>query len=91
MYKIVNKKNGKLSDKIEEETLWNKPWKKREPLFLKSITTIEPVTVWFEITKYSNKKAMTIVNLVDTTWLVQYPWPVEIRYDQVGEFLARDH
>ena len=31
---------------------------------------------------------MTITNLVETMWLVRYPWPVEIKYDQGGEFLS---
>ena len=42
---------------------------------------IDPVTWWFEVTQYRDKKAMTIVNLVEATWLVRYPWPVEITYD----------
>ena len=33
---------------------------------------------------------MTIANLVETTELVQYPWPVEITYDQGGEFLGHE-
>ena len=33
---------------------------------------------------------MKIVNLVETMWLVRYPWPVEITYDQGGEFLGRE-
>ena len=32
---------------------------------------------------------MTIENLKEKTWLVRYPWPVEIMYDQEGELL--DH
>ena len=51
---------------------------------------IDPVTRWFEVTKYSDKKDMTTVNLVETTWLVRYPWPVEITYDQRGEFLGHE-
>ena len=38
--------------------------------------------------KYNGKKATTVTNLVETTWLVQYQWPVEITYDQGGEFLG---
>ena len=38
---------------------------------------IDPVTGWFEITQYNDKKAITAVNLVETKWLVQYPFPVE--------------
>ena len=33
---------------------------------------IDPVTGWFEITQYSDKKVMTTANLVETIWLVQY-------------------
>ena len=32
---------------------------------------------------------MAIENLVETTWLVQYPWRVEITYDQGREFLGQ--
>ena len=43
---------------------------------------MDPVTRWFEITQYSHNKVITIANLVETTWLFQYLWPVEIMYDQ---------
>ena len=33
---------------------------------------------------------MTIANLVETMWLVRYPWPVEITYDQGGEVPRRE-
>ena len=33
---------------------------------------------------------MMIANLVEATWLVWYPWPVEITYDLVGEFLGHE-
>ena len=49
---------------------------------------IDPITGWFEVTQYSDKKVITIANLVETTWLVCYPWPVEIPYDRGGEFLG---
>ena len=48
------------------------------------------VTGWFEITQYSNKTEMKIVNLVETKWLVRYPWPVDITYDQGREFLGHE-
>ena len=51
---------------------------------------IDPVTGWFEVTQYRNKKAMKIANLVETTWLVRYPWPVDIMYDRGGEFLGHE-
>ena len=37
--------------------------------------------------QYNDKKAITIANLVETKWLVQYPWPVEIMYDLGRQFL----
>ena len=86
---------------MAEETLWNKirvdlivPYKIhrkwKDPLISKSVTIIEPVTGWFEATQYRDKKAMTIENLVETTWLVRYPWPVEITSDRGGEFLGHE-
>ena len=44
--------------------------KGRYPIILKTVTIIDPITRWFEITQYNDKKAMTIANLVETTWLV---------------------
>ena len=55
-----------------------------EPIILKAVTITNPVTGWFEITQYNDKKAMTIENLVKTTWQVRYTWPVEITYDRGG-------
>ena len=49
---------------------------------------VDPVTGWFEVTHYNDMKDMRIANLVETTWLVRYQWPVEIMYDQGGEFLG---
>ena len=57
-------------------------------LFLKAVTMKDPLTGWFAVTQYRNNKAMTISNLVETTWLVRYPWPVDITYDQGEEFLG---
>ena len=55
-------KYSKLPAKLAEETLWNKicveligPYKilrkGKEPLILKVITRIDPVTGWFEVTQ----------------------------------------
>ena len=49
---------------------------------------IDPVTRWFKITQYNVKKATTIANLVETTWLVLYPRPAEIMYGRGGEFIG---
>ena len=92
-YKTVHKKYSKLPAKLVEETPWNKlcvdligPYKilikGKEPLILKSVTMIYPITRWLKVMQYSDKKAMNITNLVETTWLVRYPWPVEIVYDR---------
>ena len=51
---------------------------------------IYPVTGWFEVMQYRGKKEMTVANLVETTCLVQYTWPVEIMYDQGGEFRGHE-
>ena len=83
-YKTVNKKYGELTAKLSEEIPWNKlfvdiidpykiPRKGREPLILKRVTTINPITGGFEITKYNNKKSMATANLVENTWLFRYP------------------
>ena len=60
--KFSTKKYSKLPAKMAEETPWNKlcvdligPYKIRrkgkEPLILKSVTIVEPVIGWFEVTQ----------------------------------------
>ena len=49
---------------------------------------INPVTGWFEVTQYNDKKFMTIANLVQTMWLSRYPWPSEITYARRSEFIG---
>ena len=84
---------------MAEGTPWNKlcvdiigPYKIRRKgkgsFILKYVTMIDPVTGWFEVTQYRNKKLMKIANLVETTWMVRYPWLVEITYDQGVSFLC---
>ena len=57
-YKTFNKKHGKLPDKLAEETPWNKLCvdligtykilrKGKQPIILKAVTIIYPVTRWF--------------------------------------------
>ena len=50
---------------------------------------IDPVTEWFEITKYNNKGSISIEKLVQTTWMSRYPRSTEITYAQGYEFI--DH
>ena len=68
-------KNGKFPDKLAEETPWNKlcvdiigPYKilskGKEPIILKYVTMIDPVTGFFETIQCSKKKAMPIYNFV---------------------------
>ena len=95
----INKNYGEAPAKLPEEIPWNKlclyligPYKilikGRSPIILNCVTIIYPVNGWFEITKYNNKNAMKIENLVETTCLVRYSWPVEIMYDRGGELLG---
>ena len=42
---------------------------------------IYPVTGWFEVTQYNNKRVMEIANLVKIMWLSGYPRPMDIKYD----------
>ena len=44
----------------------------KKSLIIKGGTIINPVTWWLEITKYEDKHAITISNLVETTWLTKY-------------------
>ena len=62
--------------------------KDKEDLILHCVTMIDPATGWFEIKEIPNKRADTIANLVEQTWLVRYPWPQKIIYDRGSEFLA---
>ena len=49
---------------------------------------INPVTGWFEVAQYYDKKAVSIANSVETLWLSRYPRPIEITYDQGSEFIS---
>ena len=51
---------------------------------------IYPVTGWLEIMQYNDKRAISIANLVETTWLSRYPRPIEITYNQGSEFIGRE-
>ena len=51
---------------------------------------IDPVTGWFEVVQYDVNVAITIANLVETTWMSRYPRPIEITYDQGKEFIGRE-
>ena len=50
---------------------------------MKSFTVINPITGWFEMAQYNDKRAISIANLVETTWMSRDHRPIEIMYDQV--------
>ena len=89
-----NIKYGKLRAKESEEIPWNKLCLylidtyvmrkngKKSNLNIKVITSIDPVKEWFEIMQYDYKTAISISNLVETTWLSIYSIQMKIIYDQ---------
>ena len=78
--KWSNIKYCKLTAKEDEEIPWNKLFLdiivtyvirrklKKEKLNLKAVTIVDPVIGWFEITQNDDKRAISIANLVETTW-----------------------
>ena len=61
---------------------------KKADLLLKYVTMIDPVMSWFKIIQYKDKKVMTIVTLIKTTWMTRYPWPMEIMFEQGLYFIG---
>ena len=51
---------------------------------------IDPVTGWFEVIRYDDKRAILIANLVESTWLSRYPRPIEITCDQGKESIGHE-
>ena len=49
---------------------------KKEKIHLKSVTIVDPVTGWFEIAQYDDKRVISITKSVETTWLYRYPRPI---------------
>ena len=47
---------------------------------------VDPITVWFEIMEYNDKRVISIPNLVETI----YPWPIGITYDQRSELIGHE-
>ena len=52
------------------------------------LTMIDPATGWFEIIETPDKRADTIANLFEQTWLNRYPWPQEVVLDRGKEFMG---
>ena len=59
-----------------------------KPLVLKSLTTIDPETGWFEIVQYNDKQAVKIEKPAEKTWLYRYPLPTIVTYGRGNELLA---
>ena len=51
---------------------------------------MDHVTGWLEIKKYNNKRKISIVNLVNTTWLYRHPIAMEIIYYNGSECIGHD-
>ena len=51
---------------------------------------IDPVTRQFEIAQYDDKIVISITRLAGNIWISGYPIPIEIRYDQVSEFIGHE-
>ena len=64
--------------------------KKNSDLELKAVTMIDPATGWFEICTYDDKRAITVANLVELTWLSRYPRPSKVTMDRGKEFVGKE-
>ena len=64
---------------ISNSSLYHTDKCKYRYLNLKFITVIYPITGWLEITKYDDKNAISIANLVETTRLARYHRPEKLR------------
>ena len=52
---------------------------------------IDPVTGWFEIKQYDDKKSITVANIVKQEWLARYPRPYLTTLDRGSEFIGQDY
>ena len=62
--------------------------KGKNKTILHCLTMIDPATGWFEITTIDDKRADTVANQLEMTWLSRYPWPNEVVMDRGKEFMA---
>ena len=51
---------------------------------------IDPVTGWFKIKRYKDKRYTSTSDLVETMLLSRYPIPMKITYDQGSEFIGHE-
>ena len=55
--------------------------KGKPDLECKCITMIDPASGWFEMHQHDDKQSITIANIAEQEWFLQYPWPTQITYD----------
>ena len=51
---------------------------------------INPILGWFEIAQYNDKRAISIVNLVESKLLSRYHRPIEITDEQGLEYIGTE-
>ena len=59
-------------------------------LELRCVTMIDPVTDWFKIKQYFDRKSITVANIVKQEWLARYPRPYLITLDRGSEFIGQN-
>jgi hypothetical protein len=95
------KKYGNLPSKESEASPWDKMCidligpctirrKGNNDLIYKCVTMINPATGWFEIHQYDDKRSITVANIAEQEWFSRYPWPTQITYDRLLEFIDKD-
>jgi hypothetical protein len=99
--KMSHKKYGHLPIKEAKAEPWERlcvdvigPYtikcKGSEPLPLWCITMIDPDTGWIEIIELTNKESITTANVVEQTWLTQYPIGTELMAE-FSEMIEKDY
>jgi cleavage and polyadenylation specificity factor subunit 1 len=53
---------------------------------LRALTIIDPITRWFEVVPVANASAPVVARAFKHTWLMRYPRPQAIGFDNGGEF-----
>ena len=56
----------------------------------KCVSIVDPLTGWFEMHLFGDKKSITVANIVEQQWLSRYPWPTQITFDRGSEFIGHD-
>ena len=50
----------------------------------------DPVTGWFEMHQFGDKKSITVANTVEQQWLSRHPWPAQVTFHRGSEFTGHD-